>query len=108
MQLAICPRSGGAGACLNTVGGGNEVHLHVMPFGVPNFDLLLQNTTDGTYTQDSKDIDTFLVNNRDYMVFVPVGSQGTFKGQKFFSSFNGSQRNQYPDLFDGSVTDNDP
>src|SRR5438093_740781 len=108
LQLAICPRSGGAGSCQNVVGGGNEAHLHVMPFGVPNFDLQIQNPTDGTYTQDSKDIDTFLVNNRDCMVFVPVGNQGTVKGQKFFSSFNGSQRNQYPDLFDGTAADNCP
>ncbi len=108
LQLAICPRSGGSGSCLNVVGGGSEAHLHVMPFGIPNFDLQIQNPTDGTYSQDAKDIDTFLVNNRDYMVFVPVGNQGTVKGQKFFSSFNGSQRNQYPDLFDGTAADNCP
>ncbi|PYT17228.1 MAG: hypothetical protein DMF51_02960, partial [Acidobacteria bacterium] len=43
LQLAICPRTGGAGSCQNVVGGGNEAHLHVMPFGVPNFDLQIQN-----------------------------------------------------------------
>ena len=109
LQLAICPRSGaGTGVCASVVGGENEAHLHVMPFGTPNFDLLVQHPSDGTYPQEARDIDKFLVNNRDYMVFVPVGNQGTQRGQKFFSSFNGSQRNQYPDLFDGTTADNNP
>ncbi|HEV8700085.1 MAG TPA: thrombospondin type 3 repeat-containing protein [Candidatus Polarisedimenticolia bacterium] len=110
LQLAICPRSGaGAGACNGVVGGEGDAHLHVLPFGTPNFDLFLSNpTTDGTYPQEARDIDKFLVNNRDYMVFAPVGNQGTLKGQQFFSSFNGAARNQYPDLFDGTAADNDP
>ena len=110
LQLGLCPRSGGgAGACSGVVGGENESHLHVLPFGTPNFDLLLTNpTTDGTYPQEARDIDKFLVNNRDYMVFVPVGNEGTQRGQQFFSSFNGAARNQYPDLFDGTAADNDP
>ena len=53
--------------------------MRLFPFGVPNFDLQLANTTDGTYTADASDIDRFLVNNRDYMVFAPVGNQGTLK-----------------------------
>ncbi len=109
LTLAICPKSGGTGSCLNVVGGENEVHLHVMPFGVPPWDLLLENvTTDGTYSQDARDIDQFLVNNRDYMVFAPVGHEGTNVVQRWFSNPNGLQRNQYPDLFDGSKDDNDP
>ena len=108
LALAICPRSGGTGACSGIVGGGTEVHLHVLPFGVPNFDNLLNNTGDGTYTTEARDIDTFLVNNRDYMVFAPVGNTGTVRVQFFFSSFNSQVRNKYPDLFDGTALDNDP
>jgi hypothetical protein len=111
---ASCPASGGTGACSGvTNGGGAQVHLQVFPFGVPNFDLLLSNeidanSGDGAYTQDANEIDTFLVNNRDYMVFMPVGNQGTQNPQRFFSAFIGESKNNYPDLFDGSVTDNNP
>ncbi|PYT34331.1 MAG: hypothetical protein DMF52_13065 [Acidobacteria bacterium] len=108
LQLAICPKTGGTGACMNVTGGENEVHLHVLPFGVPNFDLLLHNPEDGTYTQGSRDVDQFLVNNRDYMVFAPVGHEGTNVIQRFFTNPNGLQRNLYPQLFDGSTGDNDP
>jgi len=79
--------------------GGNNVHLHVMPFGVPNFDNILDNPQNGTYPIQASQIDTFLVNNRDYMVFVPVGSQGAHPS-------NLTQR-RYPDLFDGTALDND-
>ncbi|PYT10908.1 MAG: hypothetical protein DMF51_16980, partial [Acidobacteria bacterium] len=79
--------------------GGNNVHLHVMPFGVPNFDNILFNIENGQYSVDSQQIDTFLVNNRDYMVFVPVGNQG-------LASSNIAHR-LYPDLFDGTKLDND-
>ncbi|MCZ6696881.1 MAG: S8 family serine peptidase, partial [Acidobacteria bacterium] len=79
---------------------GDNVHLHVMPFGVPNFDNLLTNSQNGNYSIEASQIDTFLVNNRDYMVFVPVGSQGA-------SPSNRAER-LYPDLFNGSSLDNDP
>jgi hypothetical protein len=108
LALAICPRSGGTGACAGITGGGTEVHLHVLPFGIPNFDFQLNNLEDGTYTADARDIDTFLVNNRDYMVFAPVGNTGTTKVQFFFSSINSQVKNHYPDLFDGTALDNDP
>ena len=108
LALSICPKSGGVGACSSITGGGTEVHLHVMPFGVPNFDATLSNTQDGTYTTEARDIDTFLVNNRDYMVFAPVGNNGTRSVQFFFSSFNSQVKNRYPDLFDGTALDNDP
>ena len=108
LSLAICPRSGGTGACSGVVGAGAEGHLHVLPFGVPNFDTFLENLSDGTYTAESRDIDTFLVNNRDVMVFAPVGNTGTTRVQFFFSSFNSQVRNRYPDLFDGTALDNDP
>ena len=108
LTLAICPRSGGTGACSGVAGAGTEGHLHVMPFGVPNFDTFLDNVSDGTYTAESRDIDQFLVNNRDVMVFAPVGNTGTTRVQFFFSSFNSQVRNRYPDLFDGTALDNDP
>src|SRR5207247_7995864 len=57
--------------------GGNNVHLQVMPFGAPvNFGNILFNSPNGPYTAEANQIDTFLVNNRDYMVFVPVDNQG--------------------------------
>jgi subtilase family protein/thrombospondin type 3 repeat protein len=81
--------------------GGNNVHLHVMPFGVPNFNNVLDNPANGTYPIDSSVIiDTFLVNNRDYLVFVPVGSRG--------SAPEAVYQERYPDLFDGTTLDNDP
>ena len=66
--------------------------LHVFPFGIPNW------TQEGTpnagvYSTDAVAIDTFLVNNLEYQVFVPVGNRG-------FSLTNG--RNLIPDLFDGT------
>ena len=80
--------------------GGNNVHLHVMPFGVPNFDNVLNNPQNGTYSTEANQIDTFLVNNRDYMVFVPVANHG--------SNPNNLTQRRYPDLFDGTALDNDP
>jgi hypothetical protein len=85
---------------LNARNGGNNVHLHVLPFGVPNFDNIVFNPQNGTYPIESHQIDTFLVNNRDYMVFVPVGNQGSAPQQV--------SKRLYPDLFDGTAADNDP
>ncbi|MEE9291538.1 MAG: S8 family serine peptidase, partial [Acidobacteriota bacterium] len=79
---------------------GDNVHLHVMPFGVPNFDNLLTNSQNGTYSIEASQIDTFLVNHRDYMIFVPVGSQGAIPSNR--------AKRLYPDLFNGSALDNDP
>jgi hypothetical protein len=80
--------------------GGNNVHLHVMPFGVPNFDNILDNPQNGGYSVEANQLDTFLVNNRDYMVFSPIGNHGT-------NPKNLTQR-RIPDLFDGTSLDNDP
>src|SRR6185436_16699373 len=55
--------------------GGNNVHLQVFPFGTPNFDNVLENTQNGTYPIEANQVDTFLVNDRDYMLFVPVANQ---------------------------------
>ncbi|HEU4403032.1 MAG TPA: thrombospondin type 3 repeat-containing protein, partial [Candidatus Polarisedimenticolia bacterium] len=108
LTQAICPKAPATGGtCQGLIGGGAEVHLQVFPFGVPNFDLQLTNLTDGAYSQDASDIDRFLVNNRDYMVFAPVGNQGT-RGVELFSPGASEQPNQYPDLFDGTGADNDP
>ena len=101
LNLSICPTDGnGAGACQGTIGGGDEVHLHVMPFGTPNFDVIVDNTSNGTYPLEAQQIDLFLVNNRDYMVFAPVGNQG----QR--SDDAGEAR--WPDLFNGTAIDDDP
>jgi hypothetical protein len=98
LNYAICPRTGGVGACSGIPGGGEEVHLQVMPFGVPAFDNLLQNPANGMYTLEAQQIDTFLVNNRDYMVFSPVGSQGTDPGDPTINTI-------WPDFFDGTDAD---
>ena len=101
LNTAVCPKSGGVGACSGITGGGTEVHLHVMPFGTPNFDNLLNNVENGTYPIEARQIDLFLINNRDYMVFSPVGSQG--------NQVNGKNVEEvWPDLFDGTALDNDP
>src|SRR5262245_50795809 len=47
LNMAICPKTGGTGACSAIVGGAEEVHLQVLPFGVPAFDNLLQNPQNG-------------------------------------------------------------
>jgi hypothetical protein len=100
MNTAICPKAGGTGACLNIVGAGTEGHIHVMSFGVPNFDNILDNPQNGSYSVEANQIDTFLVNNRDYMVFSPIGNHGT-------NPKNLTQR-RIPDLFDGTALDNNP
>jgi hypothetical protein len=97
---AVCPMSGGTGTCAGKTGGAGQVHLHVLPFGVPNFDNVISNLENGTYPVASRDVDLFLVNNRDYMVFSPTGSHGTDPG-----AFDGLA--VWPDLFDGTRLDND-
>ena len=79
---------------------GGNIHLQVFPFGVPNFDNVLENPQNGTYPIEANQIDTFLINNRDYMLFVPVANQGS-------NPYNLTQR-RYPDIFDGTALDNDP
>src|SRR5262245_23075381 len=98
LNTAICPKVPGTGACAGLVGGADEVHLQVLPFGVPAFDNLLNNPQNGMYTLEAQQIDTFLVNNRDYMVFSPVGSQGTDPGDPTINTI-------WPDYFDGTDAD---
>jgi len=65
------------GACANVVGGGNEVHLAITPFGAPdNFQTIQFLPSNGTYPTPALDIDRFLYNNRDMMVVAPVGNNG--------------------------------
>jgi len=101
LNSAICPKTGGTGACAGVTGGGEEVHLQVLPFGVPNWDNALNNTENGMYSLEAQQIDTFLVNNRDYMVFSPVGSQGTDPGDPNTNII-------WPDMFDGTTVDDNP
>jgi hypothetical protein len=86
--------------------GGNDVHLSVMPFGAPdNFSTNPNpNNGNGTYPQQSADIDTFLYNNRDYMVFLPAGNNGGLIGNNRL----GLMLRVIPDLWDGSIFDDDP
>ncbi len=98
---AICPKSGGAGPCAGLTGGASEVHLAVLPFGTPNFSTNITLGSNGTYTQDSADLDTFLYNNRDFMIAVPVGNSGGLPGTNRLQL----SAPQMPDLFNGSSLD---
>ena len=76
LTLAECPATGGTGACSGVVGGGSDTHLAVFPFGVPNWSTDQFALTNGQYDQAAVDTDTFLYNNRDFMVVAPVGNNG--------------------------------
>ncbi|MBI1950761.1 MAG: S8 family serine peptidase, partial [Acidobacteria bacterium] len=101
----ICPRSGGTGSCSGIVGGGADAHLAVTPFGAPdNFSTTQFLTTNGTYPQQSADLDVFLYNNRDFMVFAPTGNSGGLAGNNRISFM----LPVIPDLFNGTAADEDP
>jgi hypothetical protein len=87
-------------------GGGTAAHLAVFPFGAPdNFSTIPNpNNSNGTYPQTAVDVDTFLYNNRDFMVFVPVGNNGGLLG----SGRLGLALRVIPDFFDGTDEDDDP
>ncbi|MBI4161454.1 MAG: S8 family serine peptidase, partial [Acidobacteria bacterium] len=62
-------------------------NLHVLPFGVPNFDSTqfadcgqtdpcAAPVAGGLYTAESEQVDRFLAGNLDYMVFLPAGNNG--------------------------------
>jgi len=70
--------------------------IHVLPFGVPNFNHSIQ-PIDGSksYTQDARDIDTFLFNFRQYLTFSPVGNDG-------------DSHSRYPDMELGEIVFVDP
>ena len=59
------------------IGAGVDSHIAVFPFGAPaNFSTIQFLSTNGTYPTESADVDRFLYNNKDYLVFVPVGNNG--------------------------------
>jgi hypothetical protein len=91
---------------IGTTNGATDVHLSVMPFGAPdNFSTIANpNNSNGTYPQQSADIDTFLYNNRDYMVFLPSGNSGGLPGNNRL----GLALRVIPDLFNGTALDEDP
>ncbi|MEK7283775.1 MAG: S8 family serine peptidase, partial [Acidobacteriota bacterium] len=92
------------GICTGIVGGGTEAHLAVLPFGAPdNFSTVQFQSTNGTYPQQSADIDTFLYNNRDFMVFAPPGNSGGLSG----GNRVGLMLRVMPDLFNGTASDED-
>ncbi|HXH28635.1 MAG TPA: thrombospondin type 3 repeat-containing protein [Candidatus Polarisedimenticolia bacterium] len=105
LREVICPMSGGTGSCSGITGGADQVHLAVFPFGAPsNFSTTQFLITNGTYPQESADIDTFLNNNRDFMVFAPVGNNGLILGSNRVALAN----KIIPDLFNGTTADEDP
>jgi hypothetical protein len=107
LNAAICPITPpGAGTCsVVGVGGGNETHLAVLPFGAPsNFGPNQFLSDNGTYTAEANQIDTFLYNNRDFMVFSPVGNNGALIGTNRLAL----AVPQIPDLFNGSSLDENP
>ena len=83
--------------------GGADVHLSIFPFGIPNFGDVFQIVTD-PYSAEAVQIDTFLYNNRDYMVFMPVGNNGGNVG----NSRLGLMLRTIPDLFNGTAKDENP
>jgi len=94
-------------AAINPAQGGSatDVHLHVMAFGAPNnFSTLQFLATNGTYPAESNQVDTFLYNNRDYMVFVPVGNNGGLLG----TSRLGLMIRLIPDIFNATPLDENP
>jgi hypothetical protein len=104
LNSAICPKSGGTGPCNFITGGANETHLAVLPFGVPNFSTDQFPVTNGTYVQAAADLDRFLYNNRDFMIFSPVGNNGGLVGNNRLSLM----LRVIPDLFNGTTADDDP
>lgn len=54
--------------------------VHLIPFGVPNFD---QDRINGhaTYNQDTRDIDDFLYRNRESLVVLAAGNDGNDRNQ---------------------------
>ena len=104
LNAAVCPGSGGTGPCSGLVGGGGDIHIAVFPFAAPaNFGEIGLGTT-GTYPQQAVDVDTFLYDNRDFMVFAPVGNYGGLLG-------NGrlvSMLRVFPDWFNAIDTDDSP
>ncbi len=106
LNTAICPIvPPGSGPCAFVgSGGGNDLHVAVLPFGAPNnFNPVFQIVM-GTYPQEAVDIDKFLYNNRDTMVVVPVGNNGGVLG----NSRLGLMLRVFPDLFDARLDDDDP
>jgi thrombospondin type 3 repeat protein len=102
LQELICPSSGGTGLCAGIVGGngGTGVHLAVTPFGAPdNFSTQQFQLNDGTYPRQSVDIDTFLFNNRDFLVFGPAGNSGVLISSSRVSFWT---PRIIPDFFDGT------
>ncbi|HEU4403376.1 MAG TPA: S8 family serine peptidase, partial [Candidatus Polarisedimenticolia bacterium] len=107
LQLAICPSPVAAttGDCAGILGGGSELHLAVLPFGFPdNFQTQQFLATNGTYPEAAADLDTFLYNNRDFMIVSPVGNNGGLIG----NSRPALYRPVLPDLFNGTSADDDP
>ncbi|HZN03133.1 MAG TPA: S8 family serine peptidase, partial [Candidatus Polarisedimenticolia bacterium] len=85
--------------------GGSQVHLSIFPFGAPaNFSTIQFLASNGTYPSESAQIDTFLYNNRDYMVFVPAGNYGGLLG----TGRLGLMLRIIPDLFNGTAADENP
>ena len=84
--------------------GGTQVHLTVFPFGTPNFGNIIFQIVQGTYPAEANQIDTFLYNNRDYMVFAAVGNNGGTPG----SGRLGLMLRIIPDLFNGTAIDDNP
>ncbi|MGH9797430.1 MAG: S8 family serine peptidase, partial [Candidatus Polarisedimenticolia bacterium] len=85
--------------------GGSQVHLAVLPFGAPdNFSTTQFQLSDGTYPQEAVDLDTFLYNNRDFMIFSPVGNSGAQLNQSRVALWDSI----LPDLFNGTVADDNP
>jgi hypothetical protein len=84
-------------------GGGAMVHLQALPFQQSGGEMI-GFPTNGSYPQSAADVDRFLYNNRDYMVFVPAGNYGGTVGNNRY----GLMLRTIPDLFNGTALDDNP
>ncbi|MCZ6669551.1 MAG: S8 family serine peptidase, partial [Acidobacteria bacterium] len=86
--------------------------LHVLPFAIPNMDsvqfanCVTQGNCSaavaaGTYTAESRQLDTFLANHLEAMAFLPASNNG---GE--YPRAVGRLLNLIPDLFDGDLCNN--
>jgi hypothetical protein len=107
LNAAICPIiPPPTGVCSAVgVGGGGDLHVVVLPFGAPvNFGNVMQSIVFGSYPAEAVDVDTFLYNNRDTMVVIPVGNIGGTLGSGRLNTMFPI----YPDWFDARVDTDNP
>ena len=83
---------------------GDQIHLATLPFGHPsNFSSAQFLLSNGTYNDSAVDLDTFLWNNQDFMIFMPAGNNGSVVGPT-----TGFSTPLLPDYFNGTSLEDTP